>query len=148
MQEQYGIPWISVSFYGKRDTTFAIREIVNVLGCSELIARAEAVIAEAEAELEANLAPYREMFAGKKAVLNTGGNKAWSIASGLQDLGIEAVATSIAKLTQDDIGKAREYLGENGVLMTKPASEQGKIIDERGVHILLANVGKPAPWEV
>ncbi len=138
MNEQYAIPWISVSFYGKRDTSFAIREIVTALGCPELIARAEAVIAEAEEELETALIPYREMFAGKKAVLNTGGNKAWSIASGLQDLGIEVVATSVAKSTQDDIDKAREYLGENGVLMTKPASEQGKIIDSTGAHILLA----------
>lgn len=138
MQERYGIPWISVSFYGKRDTTFAIREIVNALGDPALIARAEAVIAEAEAELEGQIAPYKALFAGKKAVLNTGGNKAWSIASGLQDLGIEVVATSIAKSTQDDIDKAREYLGENGVLMKKPAAEQAKVIDSTGAHILLA----------
>ena len=129
MNEQFGIPWISVSFYGKRDTSFAIREIVNALGDPELIARAEVVIAESEADLEEKIAPYKVLFAGKKAVLNTGGNKAWSIASGLQDLGIEVVATSVAKSTQDDIDKAREYLGENGVLMTKPASEQGKVID-------------------
>jgi len=138
MNEQYGIPWISVSFYGKRDTSFAIREIVTALRCPDLIARAEAVIAQEEASLETALIPYRIMFSGKKAVLNTGGNKAWSIASGLQDLGIEVVATSIAKSTQDDIDKAREYLGENGVLMTKPAAEQAKVIDERGAHILLA----------
>ncbi len=138
MEERYGIPWISVSFYGKRDTSFAIREIVNALGCPELIARAEAVIAEEEAALEAKLAPYKVLFAGKKAVLNTGGNKAWSIASGLQDLGIEVVATSIAKSTQDDIDKAREYLGENGILMSKPAAEQAKVIDSTGADILLA----------
>jgi nitrogenase molybdenum-cofactor synthesis protein NifE len=138
MQEKYDIPWISVSFYGKRDTSFAIREIVTALGCSELIARAEEVIAEEEAALHESLEAYKVLFAGKKAVLNTGGNKAWSIASGLQDLGIEVVATSIAKSTQDDIDKAREYLGENGVLMKKPASEQGKIIDQSGAHILLA----------
>jgi len=138
MQEQYEIPWISVSFYGKRDTTFAIREIVKALGDEKLIARAEEVIAEEEAKLEKDLLPYRELFAGKKAVLNTGGNKAWSIASGLQDLGVEVVATSIRKSTADDIEKAREYLGENGVLMKTPASQQAKVIDERGAHILLA----------
>jgi len=138
MQEQYGIPWISVSFYGKRDTTFAIREIVNALGDPELIARAEAVIAEEEAKLEEKLLPYKQLFAGKKAVLNTGGNKAWSIASGLQDLGIEVVATSIRKSTEDDIAKARDYLGPEGILMKAPASEQSKVIDERGAHILLA----------
>jgi nitrogenase molybdenum-cofactor synthesis protein NifE len=138
MNERYDIPWISVSFYGKRDTTFAIREIVKALGDPELIKKAEAVIAEEEALLEERLKPYKEEFAGRKAVLNTGGNKAWSIASGLQDLGIEVVATSIRKSTEDDIAKARDYLGPDGVLMKAPASEQAKVIDEKKADILLA----------
>lgn len=138
MEERFGIPWISVSFYGKRDTTFAIREIVKALGDEVLIAKAEEIIALEEEALEAKLAPYKALFAGKKAVLNTGGNKAWSIASGLQDLGIEVVATSIAKSTEDDIAKAKEYLGEGGVLMKTPASEQAKVIDQTKADILLA----------
>ena len=138
MNERYDIPWISVSFYGKRDTSFAIREIVRALGDPELIEKAEKIIAEEEALLETKLQPYKTLFSGKKAVLNTGGNKAWSIASGLQDLGIEVVATSIRKSTEDDIEKAREYLGEEGILMKAPASEQSKVIDEKGAHILLA----------
>lgn len=138
MQEQYDIPWISVSFYGMRDTTFAIREIVKALGDPLLIAKAEAVITEAQADLDKKLIPFREAFKGKKAVLNTGGNKAWSIASGLQDLGIEVVATSIKKSTEDDIAKAKEYLGETGILMKAPASQQSKIIDDTSADILLA----------
>jgi len=138
MKEQYEIPWISVSFYGRRDTSFAIREIVKALGDPVLMAKAEEVIAEEDAKLEKRLIPFKEAFAGKKAVLNTGGNKAWSIASGLQDLGIEVVATSIKKSTEDDIAKAREYLGEDGLLMKSPASQQSKVIDEKGAHILLA----------
>ncbi len=138
MQEQYDIPWISVSFYGKRDTTFAIKEIVKALGDPALIEKADQVLAEEEAKLEERLKYYKTLFAGKKAVLNTGGNKAWSIASGLQDLGIEVVATSIRKSTADDIAKAKEYLGEDGVLMKTPASQQAKIIDEKGADILLA----------
>jgi len=138
MKENYDIPWISVSFYGKRDTTFAIREIAKALGDPKIIEKAEQVIAEEEALLEKRLEPYRIKFAGKKAVLNTGGNKAWSIASGLQDLGIQVVATSIKKSTADDIEKAKEYLGPEGVLMDKPAKQQAKVIDEHGAHILLA----------
>lgn len=138
MKEQYEIPWISVSFYGRRDTSFAIREIVKALGDPVLIAKAEEVIAEEDAKLQERLMPYKKAFSGKKAVLNTGGNKAWSIASGLQDLGIEVVATSIKKSTEDDIAKAREYLGEDGLLMKSPASQQAKVIDERGADILLA----------
>lgn len=138
MQENYNIPWISVSFYGKRDTSFAIMEIVKALGDEALIQKAKEVIAEEEAKLEEKLLPYKKLFAGKKAVLNTGGNKAWSIASGLQDLGIEVVATSVRKSTAEDKEKAREYLGAEGILMMAPASEQSKIIDEKNADILLA----------
>jgi len=138
MQERYGIPYISVSFYGKRDTTNAIMQIVEALGDAALVAKAKEVLACREAALEAKLLPYKKLFAGKKAVLNTGGNKAWSIASGLQDLGIEVVATSIRKSTKEDIEKAKEYLGEGGVLMDAPASQQAKVIDEKKADILLA----------
>lgn len=52
MQERYNIPYISISFYGKRDTSNAIRSIVNAFGDEGLSQRAEAMIAEEEAKLE------------------------------------------------------------------------------------------------
>ena len=135
MQERYDIPYISISFYGKRDTSNAIRSIVNAFGDEGLTKRAEEVIAEEEAKLEAQLIPYRKVLASKKAILNTGGNKSWSIASALQDIGIEVVATSIRKATQEDIDIAKTYVP---ILMKIPAQEQGKLIDEHKVDILLA----------
>jgi nitrogenase molybdenum-cofactor synthesis protein NifE len=138
LKERYDIPFISVSFYGKRDTSAGILAIAEALGDEQLIRRAREVTAREEAKLEAQLAPYREVFRGKKAVLNTGGNKSWSIASALQDLGIEVVATSVRKATEDDKEKARQYLGEKGILMTNPGQEQARIIDETGADLLLA----------
>ncbi|WP_303722143.1 nitrogenase iron-molybdenum cofactor biosynthesis protein NifE [Malonomonas rubra] len=138
MQEQYGIPSISLSFYGKRDTSNGLMAIAEAFGDADLIERTEKLIAREEAKLEEKLAPYKKVFAGKKAVLNTGGNKSWSITSALQDLGIEVVATAVKKATEADRAKAREYLGENGVLMMNPGVEQAKLIDERGAHLLLA----------
>jgi len=138
MQERYGIPSISVSFYGKRDTSNGLLSIAEALGDPGLIERTRALIVREEAALEVRLAPYREIFRGKKAVLNTGGNKAWSIAAALQDLGIEVVATAIGKSTEADRAKARDYLGPNGILMTKPGQEQAQIIDQSGAHLLLA----------
>jgi nitrogenase molybdenum-cofactor synthesis protein NifE len=138
MQEKYGIPWISLSFYGKRDTSAGLLAIAEALGDQGLIERTRALVAREESNLEEKLKPYRELFAGKKAVLNTGGNKTWSIAAALQDLGIEVVATAVRKATEDDRVKAREYLGEDGVLMMNPGAEQAKLIDEKGAHILLA----------
>lgn len=138
MQERYNIPFISLSFYGKRDTSAALRAIATALGDPALLERTEALIAREEAALEQRLKPYRARFAGKKAVLNTGGNKSWSIAAALQDLGIEVVATAVGKSTEDDRAKAQEYLGPKGVLMTRPAQEQAKIIDETKADLLLA----------
>jgi nitrogenase molybdenum-cofactor synthesis protein NifE len=138
MEEKYGIPSISLSFYGKRDTSNGLLAIAEALGDKDLIERTKQLIAREEAKLETKLKPYREVFKGKKAVLNTGGNKSWSIASALQDLGIEVVATAVKKATEADRKKAREYLGENGVLMMNPGAEQAKVIDERGAHLLLA----------
>jgi nitrogenase molybdenum-cofactor synthesis protein NifE len=135
MQEQYNIPYISVSFYGKRDTTNAIMSIVNAFGDEELVSRAKAILKEEEDKLEKALIPYRKILQGKKAILNTGGNKSWSIASALQDIGIEVVATSIRKATEDDIAIAKQYVP---ILMKVPANEQAKLIDEHNVDILLA----------
>jgi len=138
MEEKYGIPYVSVSFYGRRDTTNAIMAIVNAFGDERLIERAKEVCKREESQLASSLEVYKNRLQGKKALLNTGGNKAWSIASALQDMGIEVVGTSVRKCTEDDIAKCREVLGEDGILMKTPATEQAKIISEKNVDILLA----------
>ncbi|MEA3352526.1 MAG: nitrogenase component 1 [Campylobacterota bacterium] len=135
MEEQYSIPHVSVSFYGKRDTTNAIMSIVNTFGDEELTKKAKEIVKQEEEALEQRLIPYRKILADKKAILNTGGNKAWSIASALQDIGIEVVATSIRKCTLEDIEIAKKYVP---ILMSVPANEQAGLIDEHGVDILLA----------
>lgn len=138
MKEKYDIPWLSLSFYGKRDTSEGLMAISEALGDPDLIKKTQHLIAREEQLLDERLQPYRKLFAGKKAVLNTGGNKSWSIAAALQDLGIEVVATSVRKATEDDREKAAQYLGKNGVLMMNPGQEQAKLIDEKGANLLLA----------
>ncbi|RXJ87849.1 nitrogenase component 1 [Arcobacter sp. CECT 8985] len=135
MQEKYQIPYVSVSFYGKRDTSNAIRSIVNAFGDENLSKKAEEIIKAEESKLEEKLIPYKKLFKGKKAILNTGGNKSWSIASALQDIGLEVVATSVKKATLEDKEIASKYVD---ILMTNPGVEQAKLIDEHNVDILLA----------
>lgn len=138
MEERYNIPFISVSFYGKRDTTNGILAIANALKDKALIKRAKELCQREEAKCEERIKPYKELFSGKKCILNTGGNKSWSIASALQDLGLKVVATSINKATEDDIARAKEILGDEAILMKSPANEQSKLIKEHNVDILLA----------
>ena len=100
-----------------------------------MIAKAEAIIAEEEAKLAERLKPYHLMLKGKKAILNTGGNKSWSIASALQDIGIEVVATCVQKATEEDVAIASEYVP---ILFKVPGVDQPRLIDEHKVDILLA----------
>ena len=53
----------------------------------------------------------------------------------MQDIGIEVVATSIRKATEEDIAIAKTYVP---ILMKVPANEQAKLIDEHNIDILLA----------
>jgi nitrogenase molybdenum-cofactor synthesis protein NifE len=139
MEQRWGIPFISASFYGMRDASESIRNICMALGGdAELMARAEAVIAREEARVARELEPFRAQLQGRKAVLNTGGNKAWSIAAALQDIGLEVVATSVRKSNEEDKEKARRYLGADAVLMVKPDMEQMEVIARTGADILLA----------
>ncbi|WP_162147545.1 nitrogenase component 1 [Lebetimonas sp. JH292] len=107
------------------------------MGDSELVEKAIEVTKNEEAKIDKKLKPYIEKFRGKNAILNTGGEKAWSIASALKDLGIKVIATSVAKSVESDIKKAKEILGEDIILMKSPASEQIKIVEEYGTDILL-----------
>lgn len=138
MEERFRIPYISLSFYGKRDTSRGLRAIADAFGDVDLIERTNTLVEREERQLEKELAPYRQFFKGKKVVLNTGGNKVWSIASALQDIGLEVVATAVKKATAADRERARETLGEAGVLMTNPGAEQAKLIDATGADLLLA----------
>ncbi|MDR0580079.1 MAG: nitrogenase molybdenum-cofactor biosynthesis protein NifE [Campylobacteraceae bacterium] len=135
MRKRYGIPYVSVSFYGKRDTSSAILSIANALGSKKMIQKAKAVIQEEEEKLDKKLEPYKKILEGKKAILNTGGNKSWSIASALQDIGLNVVATSINKSTEEDIAMAKKYVD---IVFKNPTADQPKLIDEHGIHILLA----------
>jgi nitrogenase molybdenum-cofactor synthesis protein NifE len=56
MQEKYNIPYISVSFWGKRDTTNAVMSIVNAFGDAQLIANVQKIIQEEEIKLKERLA--------------------------------------------------------------------------------------------
>lgn len=138
MEERWGIPYISASFYGMRDASDSIRRICAALGDPELMARAEKLIAREEARVRRLLAPYRARIEGRKAVLNTGGNKAWSLAAALQDIGLEVVATSVRKSGEDDRAKVQARFGDDIVLMEKPEAEQIGIIRRTGADILIA----------
>ncbi|MCW2306906.1 nitrogenase iron-molybdenum cofactor biosynthesis protein NifE [Rhodobium gokarnense] len=140
LREQYGTPWFEGSFYGVRDMSQALRDIAALIGDEDLIRRTEALIAREEARVFEALKPWRDRLAGKRALLYTGGVKAWSIVSALQDLGMEVVATSTRKSTEDDKAKIRELMGENTRMLDESQGARALIdmVHETDTDVLIA----------
>ena len=139
MEERYGIPYIEESFYGVEDVNRCLRNIALKLGDSTLQARVEALIAEETAQLDRDLAPYRARLKGKRVVLYTGGVKSWSIISAAKDLGMEVVATSTKKSTEEDKARIRGLLGDEGIMMDKGnAQELLRVIAQTKADMLIA----------
>ncbi|NOJ41491.1 nitrogenase iron-molybdenum cofactor biosynthesis protein NifE [Bradyrhizobium australiense] len=117
MEERYGIPFFEGSFYGIQDSSDSLRQIARLLvergAPSELIERTEAVIAREEAGAWAAIEPYKPRFAGKRALLITGGVKSWSVVAALQEAGLDLVGTSVKKSTKQDKERIKELMGQD-----------------------------------
>lgn len=139
LQERHGTPWFEGSFYGVRDMGQALSDFARLIGDIDLMARTEALIRREEAKLEIELAPYRAILTGKKAVLYTGGVKSWSIVSALQDLGVEVVATGTKKSTEADKARIRDLMGDEAHMIEEgtPAELVG-LVDRYQADILIA----------
>jgi len=139
MEERYGIPYIEESFYGIADVNRCLRNIAEKFGDEVLQEKVEKLIAEETAKLNEKLAPYRARLKGKRIVLYTGGVKSWSIISAAQDLGMEVVATSTKKSTEEDKAKIKQLLGKDGIMMEKGnAQELLRTIEKTKADMLVA----------
>ncbi|HIK53791.1 MAG TPA: nitrogenase iron-molybdenum cofactor biosynthesis protein NifE [Synechococcales cyanobacterium M55_K2018_004] len=139
MEERYGIPYIEESFYGVEDINKCLRDIAAKIGDADLQQRVEQLIAEETEKLDQALAPYRERLRGKRVVLYTGGVKSWSIISAAKDLGMEVVATSTKKSTEEDKARIKELLGKDGIMLEKGnAQELLKVIAQTKADMLIA----------
>lgn len=139
MEERYGIPYIEESFYGVEDINRCLRHIAEKLGDADLRDRVEKLIAEETQKLDRDLAPYRQRLKGKRVVLYTGGVKSWSIISAAKDLGMEVVATSTKKSTEEDKARIRTLLSQDGIMMEKGnAQELLRVIAQTNADMLIA----------
>ncbi|MBD2163329.1 bifunctional nitrogenase iron-molybdenum cofactor biosynthesis protein NifEN [Calothrix membranacea FACHB-236] len=147
MEERYGIPYIEESFYGVDDMNRCLRNIAAKIGESlrdsfasqALQERVEKLIAQETAALDIALVSYRARLKGKRVVLYTGGVKSWSIISAAKDLGMEVVATSTKKSTEEDKARIKELLGKDGIAMEKGnAQELLRVIAQTKADMLIA----------
>lgn len=138
MERKYGIPFVEVSFFGKREIATSLRKIAKAFKKSSLINRVEEIIHREEEKLNRSLQKYSELR-GKRAVLYTGGVKSWSMISAIKDLGMEVVGVGLKKATYEDEAKIREMVNEDCLLFEDTsAGNILKIMKDQRAHILIA----------
>ena len=104
LEEEMGIPFIKVSFFGAEDTSMSLLRVAQALGDEEAMEKARAFTEAERAKAEIFLEKYRPRFEGKKAAIYVGGGfKAISLIKQFNEMGIETVVVG----TQT--GKAEDY---------------------------------------
>lgn len=92
MQEEYGIPFTKISFFGMEDLGTALRTTAKFFNSEEMELRAETIIREETNRIMPVISRIRERVRGKKAAIYMGGAaKALTLIKGFRELGMEIV---------------------------------------------------------
>jgi nitrogenase molybdenum-cofactor synthesis protein NifE len=142
MQEQYGIPFIRVSYFGIEDMTRALYDVAEFFKNAEIQNRTETLVKEEVSGLLPKLAEYRRDLEGKKAAVYVGGSfKAFSMVKALRHLGMETVVAGSQTGSPEDYEYLKEICSEGTVILddTNPLELSGFIL-EKGADLLIGGV--------
>ena len=90
MQQEYGIPYLNVSFFGIEDLSIALRKTAGILWLQEMKKHAEEILETETNRIMPEISRVRERVKGKKAAIYMGGPaKALTLIKGFAELGME-----------------------------------------------------------
>lgn len=142
MEEDMGIPFIKVSFFGVEDTTNSLIRIAEALGDETAKEKAEAFCKKKSMEIENIVSMYKKNLQGKKAAIYVGGGfKAISLIRQFNSLGIKTVVVGTQTGKKDEYEVIESIVDEDTVILddANPA-ELEKYIKEKGADILVGGV--------
>jgi nitrogenase molybdenum-cofactor synthesis protein NifE len=142
MEDEFGIPYIKVSFFGVEDTTNSLLRIAEAMGNE--MAREKAVeFCKTETEkLDVFLEKYRRNLQGKKAAIYVGGGfKAISLIRQFEVMGIKTVLVGTQTGKKEDYEMIESLVDEDTVILddANPA-ELEAFMKEKGADILTGGV--------
>lgn len=142
MEEDMGIPFIKISFFGVEDTSQSLIRIAEALGDEESILKAKEFTKTETDRLKSFSDKYRQKFEGKKAAIYVGGGfKAISLIRQFNEMGIETVVVGTQTGKREDYELIASLVGENTVILddANPA-ELETFMKEKGADILVGGV--------
>ncbi|MFI3267000.1 MAG: nitrogenase iron-molybdenum cofactor biosynthesis protein NifE, partial [Rikenellaceae bacterium] len=118
MKEEYGTPYMHVSYFGIEDMSDALYDVANFFKDEELLAKAKVLVRDELSRLLPALAPYKKALTGKKAAIYVGGAfKAISLIKALRLIGVETVIVGSQTGTPDDYEVIRKLADEGTIIV-------------------------------
>jgi nitrogenase molybdenum-cofactor synthesis protein NifE len=142
MEEEMGIPYIKVSFFGVEDTSSALVRVAEAAGTQENIRRAKSLAAQEANRIQSFSDQYAPHLRGKKAAVYVGGGfKAISLIRQFRTMGIETVVVGTQTGQPEDYEIIASLVGPDAVVLDDAnPTELEKFMREKGADILVGGV--------
>lgn len=142
MEEQYGIPFIRVSYFGIEDMAKALYDVAAYFKDDAVQQRAQQLVRDEVAQIMPQLRRFKKDLTGKRAGVYTGGAfKAFSLVRSLRTLGMKTVVAGSQTGNQDDYQQLKELCDDDTILVddSNPL-ELAKFMQEKQVDLFIGGV--------
>ena len=144
MKEQYGIPYIRVSYFGIEDMSKALYDVAEHFKDSypEIMQQTKALVQEEVKKIYPILKKYKKKLQGRKAAIYVGGAfKAFSMIKALRTLGMDVVLAGSQTGTKEDYEILKDMC-DDGTVIVDDANpvELSKYSIEKGVSLFVGGV--------
>ncbi len=142
MEEEFGIPYMKVSFFGVEDTTASLIRVAEALGDEAAREKAVKFCREETEKLQGFLDKYTKSLKGKKAAIYVGGGfKAISLIRQFAVVGIQTVLVGTQTGKKEEYEVIESLVDQDTVILddANPA-ELETFMKEKGADILVGGV--------
>lgn len=142
MKEQYGIPFMKVSYFGIEDMSDALYEVAKFFKSEETMDKARDLVKDELTTLLPALEPYRVALQGKKAAIYVGGAfKAISLVKALRLIGVKTVIAGTQTGNTEDY-KLLETICDDGCILVDDSNpvELSEFVKQTGADLFIGGV--------
>ncbi|MCQ1534453.1 nitrogenase iron-molybdenum cofactor biosynthesis protein NifE [Methanosarcina sp. KYL-1] len=142
MQQEYGIPYLTVSFFGTEDISIALRKTAEYFDSEEMKKIAEEILETEKNRIMPEISRVRESVKGKKAAIYMGGPaKALTLIKGFAELGMEVVIIGTQTGKKEDYEQI-SYSVRDGTVIVDDANplELADLLVKQKADLMVAGV--------
>jgi nitrogenase molybdenum-cofactor synthesis protein NifE len=142
MKENYGIPFMKVSYFGIEDMSDALYEVARYFKDDEMMQKARDLVRDEISKLLPALQPYRQKLEGKKAAIYVGGAfKAISLVKALRLLGMKTVVVGSQTGNADDYKLLKELCDDGTIIVDDSnPNELSEFVKLTGANLFIGGV--------